>query len=157
MKQHAQENAPASVQHFYPPLLPVTLSSSTFRSIFVPASSFCRLIDASVHLVYKREDRIGDDFIADIFFYLYHYVIHFQILNLSLRARGSFRSFRLEISTIRRSISNIFTIYESIPNTYPWSKHRNLSTIIGRSIINYLRLGSTNATPLIIRPTGRNE
>lgn len=83
MKQHAQENAPASVQHFYPPLLPVTLSSSTFRSIFVPASSFCRLIDASVHLVYKRGDRIGDDFItADFFFFIFIHLSLFKFLSL---------------------------------------------------------------------------
>lgn len=65
--------------------------------------------------MYKREDRIGDDFIADIFFYLYHYVIHFQILNLSLRARGSFRSFRLEISTISTIDINHFYYLRKYP------------------------------------------
>lgn len=133
MKQHAQENAPASVQHFYPPLLPVTLSSSTFRSIFVPASSFCRLIDASVHLVYKREDRIGDDFIVDIFFFIL--IITLFIFKFSIYRYVPEDPFVPFVSKYQRFDDRYQPFLRNSPIRIPDQSIRNLSTIIGRSII----------------------
>lgn len=146
MKQHAQENAPASVQHFYPPLLPsVTLSSSIFRSIFVFASSFCPLIDASP-FVYKRGQNRWFYIISLptlIFFYRYCYsfsiyrirYMYDVILKTSIHVPGSFRSFRRETSTIQRSISTIFTTYKSPQNLSKQSCQSKGTFQPGRPII----------------------
>lgn len=80
------------------------------------------------------------------------------ILKISIHVSGSFRSFRRETSTIQRSISTIFTTYKSPQNLSKQSCQSKGTFQPGRPIIrpiiNYLRLASTSAIPLIIRPAG---
>lgn len=141
MKQHAQENAPASVQHFYPPLLPsVTLSSSIFRSIFVFASSFCPLIDASP-FVYKREPNRWFYIISlpTLIFFLSLLLFVFN-LSYSIHVRCNFKNFNsrvrivsfLSSRNINDSTININHLYhlQKSPKSIKAivSKQRNLST-----------------------------